>query len=141
MAGKFSVQYLVSRAIVDGEVSLDHFEADAHRDLAILELMSRVSVSPAPAGCPFNSFDATVTITGRGGQMLQSPGIRRLVGMSGEQMMASPDRWSKFDDCASRVFASDRVVAIAQALRSFGGSTGVKEFMSLFERSPISPDA
>lgn len=136
LSGKFSVQYLVSRAIVDGEVSLGHFEAGAHRDPAILELMSRVSVSPAPPGGPFNSFDATVTIVGRGGQMFQSPGTRRLVGMSGEQMMASPDLWSKFDDCASRVFAPDRLTAIVRALQSFGGTAGVREFMRLLERSP-----
>ena len=136
LSGKFSVQYLVSRAIVDGEVSLGHFETGAHRDPAILDLMSRVSVSAAPPGGPFNSFDATVTITGRGGQTFQSPGGRRLVGMSGEQMMASADLWSKFDDCASRVFASDRVALIAQVLQSFGGSAGVRDLMRLLERCP-----
>ncbi len=135
LSGKFSVQYLVSRAIVDGEVSLNHFEGDTHRDPMILDLMSRVSVSPAPPGGPFNSFDATVTITGRNGQRFHSPGTRRLFGMSGEQMMASPDLWSKFDDCASRVFAPDRVAALAEALRSFGGPAGVAAFMRLLEPS------
>ncbi len=136
LSGKFSVQYLVSRAIIDGAVSLDHFEGDAHRDPAILDLMSRVSVSPAPPGGPFNSFDATVTITGRGGQVFQSPGTRRLVGLSGEQMMASPDLWSKFSDCATRVFAPDHAAAIAEALRTFGGTARVRDFMQMLHHAP-----
>ena len=136
LSGKFSVQYLVSRAIVDGTVSLDHFEGDAHRDPAILDLMSRVSVSPAPPGGPFNSFNATVTITGRGGQVFQSSGTRRLVGMSGEQMMASPDLWSKFSDCATRVFAPEHASDIAEALRTFGGAAHVRDFMRMLEQAP-----
>ena len=136
LSGKFSVQYLVSRAIVDGAVSLEHFEGDAHRDPAILKLMSRVSVSPAPPGGPFNSFDATVTITTRGGQVFQGPGVRRLHGMSGEQMMKSADLWSKFADCATRVFEPNRATAVAEALRTFGGTARVREFMRMLHYAP-----
>ena len=136
LSGKFSVQYLVSRAIIDGAVSLDHFEGDAHRDPAILDLMSRVSVSPAPPGGPFNSFDAIVTVTDRRSQVFQSPGTRRLVGLSGEQMIASLDLWSKFSDCATRVFAPDHATAIAEALRTFGGTAPVRDFMSMLQRVP-----
>ena len=135
LSGKFSVQYLVSRAIVDGAVSLEHFEGDAHRDPAILNLMSRVSVSPAPPGGPFNSFDATVTITARG-QVFQGPGVRRLHGLSGEQMMESTDLWSKFEDCATRVFEPTQVAAVAEALRTFGGTARVREFMRMLQHAP-----
>ena len=32
LAAKFSMQYAVARALVDGAVRLEHFEGDAHLD-------------------------------------------------------------------------------------------------------------
>src|SRR5262249_9783889 len=48
LAAKFSMQYVVARALADRAVRLDHFEGDAHLDPAIRMLMARVDARPHP---------------------------------------------------------------------------------------------
>ena len=46
LEAKFSVQYCVARAALDGKVVLGHFEGDAHRDPAVRDLVKRVRATP-----------------------------------------------------------------------------------------------
>src|SRR5262249_27210682 len=47
--GKFSIQYVLARALMHGIVSLEHFTAAAVRDGAARALMARVHAAPDPA--------------------------------------------------------------------------------------------
>ncbi|HEV7802459.1 MAG TPA: MmgE/PrpD family protein, partial [Burkholderiales bacterium] len=43
---KFSVQYCLSRALVDRKVAIEHFEGDAYRDPQVRAVMAKVQVAP-----------------------------------------------------------------------------------------------
>ena len=45
---KFSVQYCLARALIDGRIRLEHFEGDAFRDPAARALMRRIHAAPHP---------------------------------------------------------------------------------------------
>ena len=47
--GKFSIQYVLARALMHGIVSMEHFSDDAVRDPATRALMTRVHAAPDPA--------------------------------------------------------------------------------------------
>ena len=46
---KFSVQYCLARALLDGRIVLEHFEGEAFRDPAARALMRRIHAAPFPA--------------------------------------------------------------------------------------------
>ncbi|MEI8401040.1 MAG: MmgE/PrpD family protein, partial [Alcaligenaceae bacterium] len=48
LAAKFSVQYAVARALVDGAVRLDDFEGDAHFDSKVRAIMAKTTAMPHP---------------------------------------------------------------------------------------------
>jgi len=131
LSGKFSLQYVVSRALLDGRVGLDHFEGDAHRDPAVVALMERVHVSAAPPGGVANSFAADVTVTTIAGEVFHASKdpTGEIFAPQGEPS----GLWDKFADCAGQVLAADQVTAIATALRAFPGADGVRQLLALVE--------
>ena len=45
---KFSVQYCLARALVDGQVVLSHFDDAAYLDARVAEVMARIEAAPHP---------------------------------------------------------------------------------------------
>jgi 2-methylcitrate dehydratase PrpD len=73
LQGKFSIRYLVARALMDGNVTLASFADDAVRDPRVRELMRKIAVGVDPemvsSNSPEGSRPASVAITLNGGQM------------------------------------------------------------------------
>lgn len=135
LSGKFSLQYVASRALLTGTVVLSDFDGDAHRDPATLALMSRVRVLPAPPGGQPNSFSATVRITQTGGTQFSATRDPHL--LDNETTLDPPVLWKKFTDCAGRVLPAERVAALSDALRGcLTTSTSVRELVRLAEVHP-----
>lgn len=131
LSGKFSLQYVVSRALLDGRVGLDHFEGDAHRDPAVIALMERVSVSAAPPGGVANSFAADVTVATTSGEVFHASKdpTSEIFGIQGEPS----GLWEKFSDCAGQVLTQRRVAEVVTALRAFPGPAGARQLLALVE--------
>lgn len=131
LSGKFSLQYVVSRALLDGRVGLDHFEGDAHCDPAVVALMERVHVSPAPPGGVANSFAADVTVATTAGEVFHASKdpTGEIFAPQGEPS----GLWDKFTDCAGQVLVPDRVTEIVGALRAFPADDGARRLMALVE--------
>src|SRR5688572_28588805 len=70
LEGKFSMPYLIARALVDGQVTLETFTDAAVREQPVLQLLERVemSVDPALRSGSDGSRPATVTIRLTNGQ-------------------------------------------------------------------------
>ncbi|GAB3573431.1 MmgE/PrpD family protein [Amycolatopsis endophytica] len=135
LSGKFSVQYVTSRALLTGSVVLADFDGDAHRDPATLALMSKVRVRPAPRGGTPNSFAATIRITQAGGSEFTA--TREPYLPDNDATVDPPVLWEKFADCAGRVLPAERVAALSDALRGFPAArTGVRELARLAEVHP-----
>lgn len=126
LAGKFSLQYVVSRALVDGSVRLEHFVGDAHRDPAVLALMDRVAVVATP-GEGSNSFAATVTVATRDGRTEQASSDPVLAGV--EHHAHPPQLWDKLSDCAAQVLPAGQVEALARQLRDFPAVAGISDLL------------
>ncbi len=114
LQGKFSMPYLIARAIIDGKITLGTFTDDAIRDPAVLALLAKVTMRSNPdlVHTADGSRPSIVTIRLRSGQthMLHgrfAPGSPQLP-MTEQQMEA------KFRDCAAGVIsdeACDRALA------------------------------
>jgi 2-methylcitrate dehydratase PrpD len=135
LSGKFSLQYVVSRALKDGRIALEHFEGDAHRDPTIVDLMRRVRVTAAPPGGAQNSFAADVTVEERNGRTYNARADRAVRGGNGTA--AEPEGlWEKFSDCAGRVLTPSSLEALTAALKAFPEFGDVRTLMRLTAVAP-----
>ena len=118
LAAKFSVQYVVGRALADRAVRLEHFEGDAQSDPTIRELMARTRARPhlEMADDSPLQWGAEVVVTTRDGQRLAS----RLDDFErrgpGGLLMTEEELWEKFSDCARRSLERDKVVPLFERL-------------------------
>src|SRR6185295_2221382 len=134
LEAKFSVQYCVARALLEGRIALDHFEGDAWRDARVRALLKRVHAAPY-TGKPFDEsdpFDAEVRITLTDGTTY-SEKVDRPLGRSTANAIATADMKAKFADCASRVLAPPAAGEACRAIERFEDVESVREFTRLFE--------
>jgi 2-methylcitrate dehydratase PrpD len=117
LEGKFSMEYCVAAALLDGSVGLDSFEDAAVQREAVQRLLRRVDVRTTEEECRPAEGYAEVQIDLKSGRRL----IQRLDDPSG-----SPDRpltldqlADKYRDCAKRILgreASDRALELIMKL-------------------------
>jgi len=119
LAAKFSVQYVVARAVLDGAVRLKHFEGEAHRDPAVREVMSRITARPHPdmAHDAAEQFGVEVRVTLRDGRVL-SRRVDGLIGRGGANPMSSDELWEKFYDCSRRALPKQDILPLFERLES-----------------------
>src|SRR3954467_4963633 len=69
---KFSVQYCLARALLDGRIVLEHFEGEAFRDPAMRALMRRIHAAPFPQTEPGGGapLGAEIRVTLDDGRMI-----------------------------------------------------------------------
>ncbi len=119
LAAKFSVQYAVARALLDGAVRLKHFEGDAHLDPAVREIMARTTARPHPdmASDSAEQFGAEVRVTLRDGRVLARR-VDGLIGRGGTNPMSSEELWEKFQDCGRRALPKQDLLPLFELLES-----------------------
>jgi 2-methylcitrate dehydratase PrpD len=114
---KFSVQYCLSRALVDRKVTLEHFEGDAYRDPRVWAILPKVQAAPYtteqfPAE---NHFGAEVKVTLRGGSVLTHK-VDQPAGRTSANPLSHDRLKDKFDNCALRALSADRTAAVYAAI-------------------------
>ena len=114
---KFSVQYCVSRAVIDGRISIEHFEGDAWCDPVVRELMARVDSSVHRLGqfSADNHFGAEVRITLDDGRVLGDR-VDIQLGRTADNPIPSAQLRSKFLDCAGRALPLAQTAELALQL-------------------------
>jgi 2-methylcitrate dehydratase PrpD len=120
LAAKFSVQYLVARALHDGAVKLAHFEDAAIADPKIMALMARLQARPHPdmGDHSKSQWAAEVIVHSRSGVIL-SQRIDDLMAAGGAIPTATGDMRAKFMDCAEAAGPSDWAVGLFAGLADF----------------------
>ncbi|HTZ38281.1 MAG TPA: MmgE/PrpD family protein [Stellaceae bacterium] len=116
---KFSVQYCLARAVLQGRIRLDDFAGEAHRDPAIRALMARIVATPHPAARDDNEAalgtEVRVSFT-------DGASVARKVGASlgrGPDNPMPPDALAaKFADCAGRALTPAAAARLRQMLDS-----------------------
>jgi 2-methylcitrate dehydratase PrpD len=114
---KFSLQYVIARALVDRHVGIADFEGDAYRDARVQALLPRVHVSPYDDTqfSPDNHFGGAVRVTLRDGTV-ETARVEQALGRTSDNPVP-PDRLrSKFALCAATVLRDDAVAPIGEAI-------------------------
>ena len=107
---KFSVQYCLARALIDGEVVLSQFDGDAHLDPRVAQVMARIEAAPHPrmSGASTEHFGAEVTVTTTDGRRLTNT-VDHALGRTSENPMPRSALEAKYRDCAGRVLTAQAV--------------------------------
>lgn len=115
--GKFSVQYVLARAALDGSVRLDHFDDAAVHDPRVRAFMARIVAEPHPEAVMESTehFFADVEVTTTSGEKF-SAYVDRPLGRDRAHPLPPGALETKFRDCAAPVIADDAARAIEAAI-------------------------
>lgn len=124
LAAKFSVQYVVARALADGELWLDAFADDAVDDPGVRRLLDRVTVE-RDAAMP--EWAARVVVeTATGDTVEHAVDAPR---GSAERPLSDAERHEKYRRCAAAALPDDRVEESLDRLESLPSEDSVVGLM------------
>ncbi len=134
LEAKFSVQYCVSRALLNGRVVLDDFEAETWLDPSVRAMLAKTSAKPytGAAFCAGDPFDAELKVTLRDGRVLQAK-VDRPLGRTSENPIGLDALEAKFADCASRVLAPGVAAALCRKIGVLEDLASLRELTSMCE--------
>ncbi len=129
---KFSVQYCVARALIDGEIVMEHFEGDAYRDARVCALLPRVhSEIHRPGQFPAdNHFGAEVKVT-FADSSVDSDRVDIQLGRTSDNPIPPGQLRAKFDNCAARALPTAQVAKLGALLDRLEELGAVTELGSL----------
>lgn len=106
---KFSVQYCLARALIDGRIRLDHFEGEAFRDPAVRALMRRVHAAPHPdTEAADKQLGAEIRVTFDDGRTIATR-VGAALGRGPDNPLSADALYAKFADCAGRALPAAQV--------------------------------
>jgi 2-methylcitrate dehydratase PrpD len=132
LEAKFSVQHVVARALVSGNVRLDHFSEACVQDPAIHELLNKTEALPHP-DMPLTGdhlWGAEVIVHLHSGAVF-SRRIEDLTCRDGNYPMSDAELWEKFRDCAAVRLAPDSVKHLYEQLHDLKGVQDVGSVTAL----------
>jgi 2-methylcitrate dehydratase PrpD len=108
--GKFSIQYVLARALTHGIVSMEHFSDEAVRDPATRALMTRVQSAPDPAARSETNdhFYCRLKVTTTAGEIFEHV-VDCPVGRDRDHPLPAGALEAKFRDCAKIVLDNGAV--------------------------------
>jgi len=114
---KFSLQYVLARALVDRRVGVADFEPAGYRDARIQALLPRIHVAPYDTTqfAADNHFGGAVRLTLRDGSV-ETASVEQALGRTSDNPVP-PDRLRrKFTACATTALRADAIAPIADAI-------------------------
>jgi 2-methylcitrate dehydratase PrpD len=125
---KFSVQYVLARAALEGAVSLDHFSDAAIKDSEVRSFMERVEAAPHPQAVMETTehFFAEVRVTTTDGAVFDAY-VDRPLGRDRAHPLPPGALERKFRDCAAIVIDQQAVAAIEAAILSIESQNSVAD--------------
>lgn len=127
--GKFSVQYCMSRALMHGVVTMEHFENGAVHDADVREVLAKVTSTPHEKD---NIFHATVAVTTTDGQRFEQA-IEMANGRC-DNPVPQPQLKEKFESTSSRALPAGQVAQTYEtimALEKVGSIHDLTDLLAL----------
>ena len=139
---KFSVQYVLARALMHGQVNIEHFDPGAHDDADTRAVMARITAEPHPSSGDISDehFNIEVTVSTVSGEV-HSLALREPVGRSSISPLAPGAVRDKFDDCAGRLLAPNQATALGDAIEALEAVDDVRALTSIVANSGSSEEA
>jgi 2-methylcitrate dehydratase PrpD len=137
LEAKFSVQYCLARALVDGKVVPEHFEPDAIGDARVGRVMPMIHAAPYTDAQfdPSNHFAAEVRVTKADGSILSAK-VDQALGRTSRNPLPPDLLRAKFEACAGRVLPPARVIVLQGLLDGLERLGGVPELTRAMETVP-----
>ena len=116
---KFSVQYCLARATLQGEIRLEDFEGTAYDDPTVRALMTRVHAAPHPDAGTANeqALGAEVRVTFADGEVIAKK-VGAALGRGPDNPLPAGALAAKFVNCASRALPAASVARLKDMLDS-----------------------
>ena len=134
LEAKFSVQYCVARALLDGAVTLAHFEGDAYAEARVRDLLTRVHAIPytGPIVDPNDPFDCEVRVTTTDGKTVVAKVVRPH-GRTADDPIPFEQLRSKFEQCARLVISAESAAAAAKMIAQLESVPSIGDLTALLE--------
>ena len=132
LQAKFSVQYVVARALLDGAVRLAHFDDGAPMQPGVRALLGKTvaAAHPAMADGDAHQFSAEVRVTLNDGRVVARR-IDNLVGRGGDNPMGSDELWEKFYDCGKRSISKHDLLPLFERLETLEKVANIRDVTRL----------
>ena len=125
---KFSVQYCLARATLQGQIRLEDFEGDAHDDPDVRALMRRIHAD----GRSDEALGAEVRVTLEGGHVL-SKKIGAALGRGPDNPLPEGALALKFANCGGRALPPAQVARLQAMLDTLEMQKSVKDVVAAIE--------
>jgi 2-methylcitrate dehydratase PrpD len=134
LEAKFSVQYVVARALADQAVRLAHFEPAAVMEPRIRALLAITQARPHPdmADDAPAQWGAEVIVAMKDGRRLARR-VDEMVGRGGDNPMSSDELWEKFSDCAELALPREQIMPLFERLETLDKAASVADVTRLLE--------
>jgi 2-methylcitrate dehydratase PrpD len=132
---KFSVQYCLARALLDGRIVLEHFEGEVFRDPAVRALMRRIHAAPYPEATGGEPLGAEVRITFDDGRTIAKR-VERAFGRGADNPLPDDALHAKFVNCAGRVLPAAQVERLRQILSRLDEAGSLRDVVAAIAPSP-----
>jgi len=129
---KFSLQYVLARALVDGAVGVAHFADDAYRDRRIASLLPRIHVA-AYDDSQFardNHFGGEVRVV-LGDGTIEHARVEQALGRTSGNPVPPERLRRKFELCAAMVLREDAIAPVAEAIAAIDTLDDVRTLTTL----------
>ena len=130
LEAKFSMPYLIARALVDGRVGLDAFTDEAIGDAGVLAVARKVTMRLG-AGLKSTTSGRPSVVSARlrdGRTLTQRVGVPK----GGEASPMTPEELrAKFDECAARVLSPAAADGVVRAIHGLDGGADVGALTAL----------
>ncbi|HEY9461336.1 MAG TPA: MmgE/PrpD family protein [Paralcaligenes sp.] len=132
LEAKFSVQYVVARALVDGDVRLKDFEGNAYNEPAVRRLLAITTAQAHPdmADDADGQWGAEVIVALKDGRKL-SRRVDNLVGRGGDNPMTRAELWRKFSNCAEKSLAGRQIEPLFEQLQQLDQIPDINQITGL----------
>jgi 2-methylcitrate dehydratase PrpD len=135
---KFSVQYVVSRALLERRILAEHFENAAYTEPKIQSILKRVeskaySTEQFPAD---NHFGAEVRITLTDGNVV-SKKVDQPYGRTSSNPLPAERMKAKFDGCVRGIIHDANTAPLYDAIQAFEKLADVRAMTALISSSPV----
>jgi 2-methylcitrate dehydratase PrpD len=136
LGAKFSIQYVVARALADRAVRLHHFEGEAQFDPVVRALMARTRARPHPdmSDSSLRQWGAEVVVTIREGERFASRLDDYQHRGPGGRPMTRDELWEKFADCAGRSLPAANIAPLFERLGAIETLDSVAGLTRLLEQ-------
>lgn len=116
---KFSLQYVLARGLVDGDVGLADFEREAYRDARVQALLPRIHVGPYdethfPRD---NHFGGAVRVALRDGSV-ETAQVNQALGRTSANPLPAERLRRKFELCAAPVLRADAIERVISSVET-----------------------